>query len=407
MTWTIRPATRDEVPLVERALSRAFGGDPSPDDGPHFEAMLELDRTRCAFEGDELIGTLGVLTLELAVPGASVGTAGTTMITVRPTHRRRGLLRTLMREHLQEIRERGEPLAALWASESSIYSRFGYGPAADLCEFEVECAHSRFAAPVDAPGRCRTVEPDEAAKLLPEVYESVWRGRPGAFARSSAWWEHRCLRDPPGQRGGATGYRFAVYEEGERPRGYVQYRIRARSRPSGLPDSDLRVVELFGADPAARAALWRFALDVDLNRRLHAWNQPADCELPWLLADRRRAVCSLRDSLWVRVLDVPAALAARSYASQGSLVLEVHDSFEPASGGRFRLEVGPDGATCETTSATAEIALDASDLGAAYLGGRSLRALARAGRVQGSAEALAQADRMFAWDPAAWCPEVF
>jgi predicted acetyltransferase len=107
------------------------------------------------------------------------------------------------------------------------------------------------------------------------------------------------------------------------------------------------------------------------------------------------------------VLDVPAALAARSYASQGSLVLEVHASCEPASGGRFRLEVGPDGATCETTSATAEIALDASDLGAAYLGGRSLRALARAGRVQGSAEALAQADRMFAWDPAAWCPEVF
>ncbi|MEE8557563.1 MAG: GNAT family N-acetyltransferase [Myxococcota bacterium] len=407
MDFTVRPATQDEIPTMDRAMALAFGGDPRPEDLPHHEALLELDRTRCVFDGDKMVGTLGAYSLEFAVPGATVPAAGTSYVTVRPTHRRRGLLRSMMRAHFEDVRERGEPLAALWASESSIYSRFGYGPAADLLQIEVERAHGAFNSPPGGRGQCRLLEPDEPGKILPEIYEASWRERPGHFARSRAWWDHKRLFDPKHDREGGSAYRHVIYEEGGRPRGYLQYRIRSKWDRSGLSRSQLRVVELQGIDATARAMLWRHALDVDLNDTLIAWNQPADCELPWLLKDRRRALCSTRDALWVRLVDIPGALSHRRYAREGRVVLGVRDPALPSNSGTYRLEAGPEKATCEPTREEPEIQLEVSDLGAIYLGGQRLRALARAGRVEGSPSALELADQMFAWDPAPWCPEIF
>ena len=406
MDFNIRPARQDEIPALDRALGWGFGSDPVPEEQDHFDAPF-LERTRCVFDGVEMVGTCGAYSLELAVPGGTLETAGTTIVSVRASHRRRGLLRAMMRDHLRDVEERGEPLAALWASESSIYSRFGYGPAADIWRFEVERAHAVFAAPLEAAGRCRQVELPEAEKILPDVYDQLWRDRPGHFARSPIWWEHRHLRDPERERGGASAYRYVIYEEEERPRGYLQYRVKQNYDPAGLPRSVLRVMHLEGLDAAARGALWLHAFEVDLIEKVLAWNQPADCELPWLLADRRRAVSSPRDALWVRLHDIPAALAGRRYAAEGRVVFGVRDAFWPGNSGSYALETGPDGAACRRTSEDPEIQLDTCDLGSVYLGGHRLRTLARAGRVEGSQLALERADAMLGWDPAPWCPEIF
>ena len=406
MDFSIRPIRQDELPALDRALGWGFGGDPVPEEPNRFDAAF-LERCRCVFDGKEMVGTCGAFGLDLAVPGGTLATAGTTIVTVRASHRRRGLLRAMMQEHLRDVEERGEPLAALWASESSIYARFGYGPAADLWHFEVERAHADFARPSEAAGRCRQVELPEAEKILPEVYEQLWRDRPGHFARSASWWEHRHLHDPQRGRGGASAYRYVIYEEAGRPRGYVQYRIKSNYDAAGLPRDALRVMHLEGLDAAARGALWRYVFEVDLVEKVLAWNQPADCELPWLLADRRRAVSSPRDALWVRLHDIPAALAGRRYAAEGRVVFGVRDAFWPGNSGSYALEAGPDGAACRRTSEHPEIQLDACDLGSVYLGGHRLRTLARAGRAEGSKSALERADAMLGWDPAPWCPEIF
>ena len=280
MALNVRPATRDELRSVHENLGIAFGFDSSEESFQHFEPLVDLERTRCAFDGDAMVGTLACFSLELTVPGGTLPTAGTTWVSVLPTHRRRGALRAMMRAHIDDVRDRGEPLAALWASESAIYERFGYGLAAYLCALQIDRPHARFARPVEAPGRVRILGADEARRVLPATYEPLRFARPGCFARWPAWWEHHRFWDPLGQRGGATPFHFAVYEEDGNALGYLQYRIKPRAE-HGLPSSVLQIVELQAPDPSASAALWRYALDVDLMARIEAWNRPVDDTLPW------------------------------------------------------------------------------------------------------------------------------
>ena len=407
MDCEIRAARAGEVGEFYRQMALGFGGDPAEGVDEGFAAFLETGRTRCAFDGGELVGTLGVHSLELAVPGGVLATGGTTMVTVRPSHRRRGLLTRMMDAHLDDAAERGEPLAALWASESQIYERFGYGCASELCRIDVERAHADFADPSGFAGRCRLLDVERARELLPPLYEKLWRDRPGHFSRSKPWWEVRHFSDLEWKRAGASALRFAFYERDGEACGYLQYRQRAKSDDSGLPRGRLHVVEMQAADPEARAALWHHALGVDLVDEVQAWNQPLDDPLFWLLADPRRARRSLRDALWVRVLDVPGALAGRRYAVEGRLVLQVRDERRPRNSGVYALDGGPGGAECARSAAPAEIELDVADLGAVLLGGSRVAALAGAGRIRGEAAALARADRLFAWDPPPWCPEVF
>jgi predicted acetyltransferase len=405
MDPVIRPGTEQDLPAIERALGLAFGGDPSADNLAGMRATTELDRARCAFDGEELVGTIGAYSFELAVPGATARTAGTTMVTVRLTHRRRGLMRALMRAHLDEVRDRGEPLAALWASESSIYDRFGFGPATASHSYEIDTAHAAFREPVRAPGRVRLADLDEAKQIVPAIYEACWRERPGHFGRSPVWWEWQHFHEPEAHRGGESESRWLVYEDAEGPRGYARYRVKQNWPRDGVADNRSSLLALYGSDPAARALLWRHVLDQDLVARLTAWGRPTDCELPWLLADPRRARRGMRDELWVRVMDVKAALETRRYRSEGALVLELHDPVGSPS--TWRLEASPDGAKCEPSTRTPALRMGLSELGTIYLGGAGAGALARAGRIEGSASDVARADALFNWDPAPWCPEIF
>jgi predicted acetyltransferase len=374
-----------------------------PDEG--FDALYEADRTRCAFDGDEVVGTLGVFSVEMTVPGRpAVPTAGTTAISVRPTHRRRGLLRRMMAAHFEEIRERGEPLSALWASESSIYRRFGYGEAASMSSEKIDRRDTAFREDVlPAEGRCRMIDKQEALALLPGAYALAQRRRPGMLARSADWWQHRVLRDAAWSRHGGTPLRRVVYEKDGEPRGYLLYRTReAGPKLHGL------IIELIGADPDAEAALYQVACNIDLLDDLRFWNQPVDSPLSLLLADPRCLERQVRDALWVRLMQTPAALEARSYSAEGRLQLRVRDGFAPENEGDYTLDASGGGATCKRAAwDSPDIDLDVADLAAAYLGGIRFQSLARAGRATGSPAALRLADALFASDLTPYNPEIF
>ncbi len=402
----IRPIRADEYAEYSRVLTRVFRGiGPDPVEVERSRPMVEIDRTRCAFEDGQLVGTSNGFGFAVSVPGASLPTSGTTQVSVLPTHRRRGILRSMMRAHLDDARERGEPLAALWASESSIYTRFGYGCASYGARMRIEREHARFASPFEPAGRLRLIDRKEALQVGPPLYERGLEQRPGGFSRSRDWWEVRSAFERAPDRG--PDQQYTLYERAGEPRGYLRWRYRAKGHPLGLRASELEVIELQALDPEAHRALWRFALDVDLVEHVEAWNQPVDDPLPLWLADPRRLETSIRDGLWLRLVDAAGALAGRRYRHSGRLRFELADEFCAWNAGRYELEASERGAECKPTRAEPELRLGAAELGAVYLGGNRLQTLARAGRVEGQPEALRQADALFAWDPLPWCPEIF
>ena len=407
MTLAIRPITEDERPEFRRLIGLAFGFDPTDEGAASFNAILEIERTISAFDGNQMIGTVGAFSLEMTVPGGVAPVAGTTMVSVLATHRRQGALRQMMRAHLDEAREHGDVLAALWASESSIYGRFGFGSAATMVAAEIESVYATLQGPPKGSGKVRLVDVEEAKQLLPTIFEKTRLLRPGMFDRSTVWWEQSFFRDQESQRNGATRYRYAVYEEDGAPRGYVQYRAKEDWDDDDFPNGEVRISDLQAIDLSADDGLWRYISSIDLIRKISYWNLPPDEPLPWLLNDPRRLTRRISDSLWVSPIDIPAALTARKYSRRGRLLIGVHDAFNTWNTGTYLLTVAGDEVSCTRTTSTPEVRLAAADLGAIYLGGVRLLTLASAGRVEGSPEDLRRADTMFSWHPAPWCQEMF
>jgi predicted acetyltransferase len=407
MDIDIRATTDEEYPAFVRAVGRAFGERSSQEELDAWHVVHEAERTLAAFDGSEMVGTAGAFTMTLTVPGAELPMAGVTTVGVAATHRRRGILTAMMRRQLDDIRERGEPLAGLWASEGPIYQRFGYGLGAFACSIKIDRNRTQFFWPVEQAGRLRLVEKDEALKVLPGIYEGVRSRQPGLLGRSQTWWEH-LLVDLKEWRDGASALFFVVHETAEGPDGYATYRVKHHGWSETGGVNVLKVRELIAANSRAYAGLWRYCFDVDLMGRIEAWPRPIDEPLMYLLSDPRRLNLEIGDGLWLRLVDLPASLAARRYAERDALVLDVQDAFCPWNEGRYLLEGGPDGAECQPTDREPDLIVHAADLGARYLGDGSFHVLERAGRVvEATPGALSRADRMFDWDPKPWCPQVF
>ena len=390
-----------------RAGELAFAEHPHDDDVPHWESLFEPDRAVAAYDGDRIVGTAGTFSYDLTVPGAIVPAAGVTIVGVHPTHRRRGILRRMMRLQLDAVRDRGEPIAILWASEGSIYQRFGYGLATFAARIDVEQSRSRFRLPHTPAGTIRFVDIDEARRLFPPVYDAVLPTRPGFFGRTPAYWDAEVLRDPEHWRRGASPAFHVVHEVGGVVDGYARYRVRERWDDIGS-QSTVILVEKHATNPAAHLDLWRFMLDIDLMHRLEAWNIAPDDPLVASVLEPRRLQLSLGDGLWLRVVDVPSALAGRRYAVDGRLVIEVADEFCEWNDGRWSLAVEAGVPIVSATGETADVACDITDLGAAYLGNLSFTQLADAGRVRElTPGALDRADDLFRTARAPWCPKVF
>ncbi len=393
----------DEFTSAIFAIGQYFGMTPTEERMQRFLDLLTAERMHAAWENGSVVGGAGAFAFDLSVPGGELPTAGVTVVGVYPTHRRRGVLRSLMRGQLDAAHERGEPLAALWASEETIYGRFGYGLASFCGEVKLAHEYTSFALPFEPEGTIRFLEPDVALEALPPVYERVRALWPGMFSRDDLWWQDREIKDSEDRREGAGPKRWVAYERDGSIDAYAVYRHKP-GWEEGSTVAELRVIEALAATPAAERDLWGYLLSIDWKATVQAYLLPPDHALFLLLATPRRLRYRMGDGLWVRLVDVGAALSGRQYPADGSLVFEVHDEFCPWNDGRWKLESG----SAERTDADADIALSAQSLGSAYLGGVSFSALARAGRAEELKDgALMRADALFRWDRHPWCPEIF
>jgi predicted acetyltransferase len=394
-------ADQDEYGRAIGAIGQYFNPPPGEEFLERFSQILPHERMHAAFEEGAIVGGAGVFPFEFSVPGGSLPCAGVTAVGVHPTHRRRGVLRSMMDVQLRDVHERGEPIAALWASEETIYGRFGYGIASWAGELRVPHEWDAFAQPLEQAGTARFVTPEEALEMFPPIYDVVRRERPGMMSRSESWWTSRHLRLPEDES--SAPRRFVVLELDGEPRGYAIYRTHFAFE-GGSASSRLVVQQAFGATPQATAAIWRFLLDVDWMAAVEISLVPPDHPLFLLLATPRRMNYRMGDALWIRLVDLPAALGGRAYGEGGPLVLEVRDAVCDWNDGRWRLENG----ACERTDAEADLSLDVGALGSAYLGAVSFAQLREALRVEElRTGAIERADGLFAWRPLPWCPEIF
>ncbi|HEX4071164.1 MAG TPA: GNAT family N-acetyltransferase, partial [Planctomycetaceae bacterium] len=375
------------------------------DASERFRTAFEIERLRAAVDGEQIVATFGALSTRIAVPGNVLPVAATSVVTVLATHRRQGVLRSLMTEHLAELHQNGEPLAALWSSESSIYGRFGYGPACERAIVKLDKAHARMREPIDIRGTMRLVEREQAQERFPAIYSEVAPHRPGLLERNADWWQYRTLGDPEYLRRGTTAHRRVLHVRDGIPAGYALYRTRADWERGTM---EVKVIEVIGIDPPAEKALWQYLFGIDLATSIDCWNQRIDDPLRWWLEQPRRLERKVEDGLWLRPVDVAFALSGRKYSCAGSLALRIRDPLCPWNDGVWSLEVDQQGnGQCERTGAKPTLELTPDTLGMVYLGGHRFATLARSGLISGSPEAIRQADGMFTWDPMPSSPEYF
>lgn len=409
MTTDMRVLRKTDWSPWYDSLVRAFGGVPeAAEERDLWESLTEYDRSLGVWDGEQCVGTAGAFTFRLTVPGgAPVPAAGITMVSVAATHRRRGLLSSMMRRQLDDIRSWGEPLAVLTASEPAIYGRFGYALATHQTKLEVDTTRVRLAVP---PGTddvtLRFIDPAEAVEACEAVYARRVPERPGMLERRPGW-ERVPLLDPESARDGASPLQNVLAELDGETVGYARYRIKPDWDHRG-PKGQVVLKDLEGLTPAVEAALWRFLFDIDLTSGLVAWARPVDDSVLHMVSDIRRCGVQVRDGLYVRLVELGAALEARAYQAPVDVVFEVEDAFCPWNEGRWRLTGDAKGARCARTDDPADLALSVRELGASYLGGTSLAALAAAGRVRELREgALAEASVAFSSQRAPWLPHGF
>lgn len=406
MGYPIRKIRTDEHEVYLKTLSIPFGMDPSPGLTARFRIALERADLYSAFDGDQMVSTFGAYNFNMTVPGGvCVPMAGTTLVTVLPTHRRQGILRAHMVQHFQDAHAKGQHLAALWASESCIYGRFGYGPAVECSSVTLDKTYAKLQHPPKIHGAMRLVESEEALHIFPPIYDEVAKQRPGMFERTTDWWQVRNLDDPEELRRGATSHRRVVhYREGQ-PVGYGIYRTLT---DYNTYSTELRIIELIGRDADAEKALWQYLFGVDLISKITHWNLPIQDPLSWWLEQPRELERTPSDSIWVRPLNVIEALNRRHYPVAGRLVFRFQDAMCPWNEGVFELQSSANGpGVCRVSSESPELELTPFTLGAVYLGGHRVRTLANAGLITGSPEAIQRADALFAWHTEPWCQEIF
>jgi predicted acetyltransferase len=392
----------EELRGALNAISHYFGHENQVEDAERFAKWIDVERMHAAFAGDRIVGGAGAFTFRMSVPGGrSIPTAGVTVVGVLPTHRRRGVLTALMKEQLEDSRARGDLAAYLWASEATIYGRFGYGLASRMGEISLAKDRARFARPFEPRGTVRLVELEEAARTFPPLHEQVVAQRPGMFVRSKEWWETRKLFDDPVRRQGGPK-NLALLELDGKPAGYAIYNVK-QDWEAGYSKGTVTIVEVVAPTPEASRELWRWLFDFDWTSQFAADLLPVDHELFLLLAEPRRMQFKVNDGVWVRLIDVGQALSARTY-NDGEIVLEVEDAFLPENAGHWR--VSSSGA--ERTNDAADLRLDVTGVGSVYLGGFTFGELVRGSRAQELTEGAAdRADVLFRTTVAPWCPEIF
>jgi predicted acetyltransferase len=397
----IRNPAEAELRKAMKAAEAAFGDEQKEEDLDRHEKVMRPDRFLVAYDGAIPVGTTASVPFELTVPGGRLAAGGVTWVGVVPSHRRRGILTQMMKRQLQDLHERGEPLAILWASEAAIYGRFGYGISAPTVQLDAD--RSRFSLRDDPgpQGAVRLIDREEAAKLLPPIYDAVRRQVPGYTSREDLLWDLYRLADPEHWRRGGGPKFFAVLEFDGEPVGYTLYRIKS-DWEEGFSKSHVRVLETCATSAVAERELWRFLFGIDLVVRIQGRHDPGS-PLFLMVVDPRSLMLRVSEGLWLRVIDLESALTGRTYAADDSVVLEVRDELCPWNAGRWKM-----GSDVGRTDDDAELELDIADLATAYLGAFDFERLAAAQRVRElKPGALRRATDLFRTPRPPYCPEDF
>ena len=410
MSFEIRTCPPDRFAEMLKAAEVAFAEDISDDTIQRVQKVSQPERFVCAMDGGRFVATGGVFGIGLSVPGGELPAGGVSWITVMPSHRRRGILRAMMRLMIDDCRARNEPIAILWASEGAIYQRFGYGLATVTANLDADKASSGYARVWPAEGQVRLIPAGEGMDLVRPVYEAVRRERAGFLSRTPDWWVGQLPLADKDAKGGEAR-RLAVFETDAGVEAYAIYKAKAEWDRRG-PGGSVTVEEAIGRTPLGTREIWRFLFDFDLMRTLRAGRLPLDHPVLYLAAEPRRLGITIGDGLWLRIVEVKTALEGRTYGidglAGGRLTIELGDDYCPWNAGRWTLEVRDGRAAVSAATAPADIALDANDLGALYLGGVKAIALAQTGRVRElRAGGVAAADRLFPTALAPWCPQEF
>lgn len=402
----VRDIRPDEIETFFRVMTRSLGF-PMPNEGQldfarrHFAS----ERNFAAFDGGRMVGTAGAPVREFTLPGpVSAPAAAVTRVAVEATDRRRGVLTAMMSHQLRQAREEGLALSILVASESVIYGRFGYGLASSVHDLRVQPRGLRFVVP-EPPLTPRLLTHEEADEILPAAFDRARRAHPGQIERAASWWEYWRLERSRDEH-------VAVVEDASGvARGFARYTMRSSWDDAAIPDTTMEARDVIWETGEAGVAIWRYLLGIDLVRTIRMHARPMDEPLRWMLDDPRRVTgVGPRDFLWVRFVDVAAALASRRYAVPGRLIVDVtSDDLLPGNGGVWALEVGDDGmATVQRADAAPDVSCGIADLGAAFFGGVTFSALARAGRVREErAGGLVRADTLFSSGAQPWCATLF
>jgi predicted acetyltransferase len=397
----VRTCAPDEVGGALDAIWHYFGGRATEENVELLAPILPPERVHAALDNGEIVGGAGAYLFDTTVPGnAQVPTAGVMAVGVLPTHRRRGVLTKMMQRQLADAHERGEPLGLLYASEGGIYSRFGYGLASLAGSIDLP-KEQALLWDDESLGQARLLDgEEETLELLPGIYDRVQAETPGMFTRTRGWWQVRRLHQRPGRPGGEQ-MRVAIELDGELE-AYALYRLNFGAR-NMITETTLEIGEALGTSPRALAAIWRYLLAIDWVARIEASWLPLDHPLLLWLREPRRSGFTVVEQLWVRLIDVGAALAARGLG-EGLIVLDVRDEFCPWNQARWSVRDG----SVDRTTVEADVVLGVSELGSVYLGGFTFDQLLRAGRIEEAKPgAAARADEIFRTARQPSCPELF
>jgi predicted acetyltransferase len=410
MSVEIRVCPPERFVELLRVSEIGFSEDLSDDMIGRVERGADKERWLAAFDGDRIVGTSGVFTMRMSVPGGNLPTGGVTFVAVLPSHRRRGLMSGMMRLMIDDCHSRGEPLAALWAAEGAIYQRFGFGMATVSMYLEAETRSVGMAWDWEREGSCRLLPAGEGRDVVTPVYETAKLRRGGFLDRPADWWTAILPLVEKDARGGEARH-LVVYEANGGPEAYAVYKVKADWNGRG-PNATLIVEEAIGSTPRGTREIWRYLFEVDLVRTLKAGRLPADHPLFSLAAEPRRLGATSGDGLWLRIVDIAAALEGRTYGvngrGSGSLTIELRDEYCPWNAGRWQIEVRDGKARVARTDGVAELSLGTNELASLYLGGFTATALAESGRVaELQPGGLSVADALFPTPLKPWCPQEF
>lgn len=399
----LRAVTDEEFPAWARSVGLNFAEEPSPRRIERLRRLIEVERAFAVFDGDRVVANSGAFTFDVSLPGGSSrGCAGVTTVGVASDWRRRGLLNRMMRAMLDQARDRGEPFAALYASEATIYGRFGFAIAAPHVEIVVDTVRCRIERPVGTDD-VALVDVPTAVASFPSIYDAARRQRGGMMSWSQRWWRTVLEDDDPDTRDGYSPRFLALVPD----RGFATYRWKEHFEHM-TPMGDVEITELVATDPEAESALWEFVFGIDLTVKVRSFMRPPDDALLYLVDNRALVHDRGSEHLYLRLVDLPAALTSRAYSADGDVTFSVTDATCPWNAGSWRLVASDGTATCEKVDGHGEVALDVAELASITLGGVKLDHLVRARRAEvRRPEAVLRVDRMFAVERAPWNPFEF